>query len=374
MLLMTCCSFPSPSASLSLRFDLHNRPVSNLKTAFLFTSCHTVTNVCPRFWVGFQGRQRTRRRSKVDPTARAAVAMLHQDPVVSDLIATGLSGAIALSILRSFEETAKRRIFDQVLIPSSLSHLKSRPRQVKLLWAAAMSGGGNPVVSHLCAAVVIFAFLQPYKETGKHGLDQKLNRKLVHISIGLVFMLCWPMFSSGHRGALLAAFIPGLNIIKMLLIGSGMWKDEATVKSMSRFGDRRELLKGPLYYALTITVACAIYWRTSPVAIAAICNLCAGDGIADIVGRRLGSQKIPYNRNKSIAGSVAMALAGFLASLAFMFYFASFGYVQESWEMIFGFLVVSLASSFVESLPISTELDDNLTVTLTSLLLGNLVF
>ncbi|XP_052306513.1 probable phytol kinase 3, chloroplastic isoform X2 [Populus trichocarpa] len=182
--------------------------------------------------------------------------MLHQNPVVSDLIATGLSGTIALSFLRSFEETAKRHIF-----------------------------------------------------------DQKLNRKLMHISIGLVFMLCWPMFSSGHRGALLAACIPGLNIIRMLLIGSGMWKDEATVKSMSRFGDRRELLKGPLYYALTITVACAIYWRTSPVAIAAICNLCAGDGIADIVGRRLGSQKIPYNRNKSIAGSVAMALAGFLASL-----------------------------------------------------------
>ncbi|XP_011025082.1 PREDICTED: probable phytol kinase 3, chloroplastic [Populus euphratica] len=250
-----------------------------------------------------------------DPTTKAAVAMLHQNPVVSDLIATGLSGIIALSFLRSFEETAKRRIF-----------------------------------------------------------DQKLNRKLLHISIGLVFMLCWPMFSSGHQGALLAACIPGLNIIRMLLIGSGMWKDEAMVKSMSRFGDRRELLKGPLYYALTITVACAIYWRTSPVAIAAICNLCAGDGIADIVGRRLGSQKIPYNRNKSIAGSVAMALAGFLASLGFMHYFSAFGYVQKSWEMTLGFLIVSLASSFVESLPISTELDDNLTVTLTSLLLGNLVF
>ena len=57
-----------------------------------------------------------------------------------------------------------------------------------------------------------------------------------------------------------------------------------------------------------------------------------------------------------------------------MYYLASFGYVQESWEMILGFLVVSLAASFVESLPISTELDDNLTVTLTSILLGNLVF
>jgi len=45
--------------------------------------------------------------------------------------------------------------------------------------------------------------------------------------------------SSGHRGALLAALIPGVNIIRMLLLGSGIWKDEATVKSMTRFGDRR---------------------------------------------------------------------------------------------------------------------------------------
>uniref|UniRef100_A0A6M2F5H5 Uncharacterized protein n=1 Tax=Populus davidiana TaxID=266767 RepID=A0A6M2F5H5_9ROSI len=308
---LNCSFLASPP---SLRYDPHSRPLSNLKPTFILAPCQRINNSCTtRFEVGFQT---SLRRSRGDPATKiAAVAMLHQNPVVSDLIATGLSGTIALSILRFFAETTKRHVF-----------------------------------------------------------DQKLNRKLVHISIGLVFMLCWPIFSSGHRGALFAAFTPGVNIIRMLLIGSGMWKDEATVKSMSRFGDRRELLKGPLYYALTITVAGAFYWRTSPVSIAAICNLCAGDGIADIVGRRLGSQKIPYNRNKSIAGSVAMALAGFLASLGFMFYFSAFGYVQKSWEMILGFLIVSLASSFVESLPISTELDDNLTVTLTSLLLGNLLF
>ena len=38
-------------------------------------------------------------------------------------------------------------------------------------------------------------------------------------------------------------------------------------------------------------------------------------GLADVVGRRFGTQKIPYNRNKSIAGSVAMASAGFLSSI-----------------------------------------------------------
>lgn len=58
----------------------------------------------------------------------------------------------------------------------------------------------------------------------------------------------------------------------------------------------------------------------------------------------------------------------------FMHYFSLFGLVVESWGMILGFLLTSLASAVVESLPISTEVDDNLTVTLTSVLVGSLVF
>ncbi|XP_058198808.1 farnesol kinase, chloroplastic [Rhododendron vialii] len=245
----------------------------------------------------------------------AAASMLSENPVVSDIIAAGISGGIALSLLRFWGEIAKRGIF-----------------------------------------------------------DQKLTRKLVHVSIGLVFMLCWPLFSSGHQGAILAALIPGVNIIKMLLIGLGIWKDEATVKSMSRFGDHRELLKGPLYYASAITLVCAIYWRSSPIGIATICNLCAGDGLADIVGRRFGTQKLPYNRDKSFAGSIAMATAGFLASIGYMHYFALFGYVEESWEMALGFLFASLAAALVESHPSSMDLDDNLTVPLASILVGSFVF
>lgn len=38
--------------------------------------------------------------------------------------------------------------------------------------------------------------------------------------------------------------------------------------------------------------------------------------MADIVGRRFGGVKIPYNKNKSYAGSIAMASAGFLTSIA----------------------------------------------------------
>ncbi|KAI3732756.1 hypothetical protein L1987_63964 [Smallanthus sonchifolius] len=237
----------------------------------------------------------------------------------------------------------------------------------------------NPLAGDTFAMIFSGCFalsiLRIYEETARRGIfDQKLNRKLVHTTIGLAFMLCWPLFSSSHQGAVMAALIPGVNIVKVLLIGLGIWKDEATVKSMSRDGDYRELIKGPLYYASTIALSSLIYWRTSPIAIAAICNLCAGDGMADIIGRRFGKKKIPYNKEKSFAGSIAMAAAGFIVSVGYVHYFSMFGYFEESWQMILGFLVVSVASALVESHPISTTFDDNLMVPLTSFLVGTLVF
>ncbi|XP_020101901.1 probable phytol kinase 2, chloroplastic isoform X3 [Ananas comosus] len=211
-------------------------------------------------------------------------------------------------------------------------------------------------------AGVALALLRFWEELAKRGVfEQVLNRKLVHISVGMVFLLFWPLFSSGSYAPFFAALAPGINIIRMLLIGLGIMRDESVVKSMSRHGNYRELLKGPLYYACTITLATAIFWRTSPLAIAAICNLCAGDGVADIVGRQFGKEKLPYNPSKSYAGSLAMFLAGFISSIGYMHYYHSFGFVEESWFMALGFSLVSLATAFVESLPISSELDDNLT-------------
>ncbi|KAG1365671.1 putative phytol kinase 2, chloroplastic [Cocos nucifera] len=237
----------------------------------------------------------------------------------------------------------------------------------------------NPLVHDVCASAVTagvaLGLLRFWEELAKQGLfEQKLNRKLVHISIGLAFMLFWPLFSSGRQAPFLAAVAPGINAIRMVLMGLGILRNDAMVKSISRHGDYRELLKGPFYYACTITLATSVFWRTSPIAIAAICNLCAGDGMADIVGRRFGRHKLPYNPNKSVAGSLAMVFAGFIASVGYVHYFHSFGFINESWGMAMRFLFVSLAAAFVESLPISSELDDNLTVPFTSLVFAGLVF
>lgn len=63
-----------------------------------------------------------------------------------------------------------------------------------------------------------------------------------------------------------------------------------------------------------------------------------------------------------------------IAPYRYMYYFSKFGYIEESWSMILGFLGVSLAAALVESHPLSTEIDDNLTVPLASLLVGICLF
>ncbi|KAK8453976.1 hypothetical protein SEVIR_5G374600v4 [Setaria viridis] len=196
------------------------------------------------------------------------------------------------------------------------AELTRRPTMAAAISLEAGSGLAHDLGSAAVTAGVALALLKFYEELAKRGVfEEKLSRKLVHISVGLVFLLFWPLFSSGTYAPFLAALAPGVNIIRMFLLGIGLMKNEAMVKSMSRSGDYRELLKGPLYYATTITFATSVLWRSSPIAIALVCNLCAGDGIADVVGRHLGKEKLPYNPNKSYAGSIAMAVAGFLASV-----------------------------------------------------------
>jgi dolichol kinase len=67
---------------------------------------------------------------------------------------------------------------------------------------------------------------------------------------------------------------------------------------LQRQGRRQELLQGPVLYGLAI-VACTLYfWRTTPAGVMGIAVLCVGDGLAEVVGRRYGRDKLPHNKDK----------------------------------------------------------------------------
>ena len=66
-----------------------------------------------------------------------------------------------------------------------------------------------------------------------------------------------------------------------------------------RSGKREELLKGPVAYGIVHGLAAMVFWRHSAIGIATIAFLCTGDGLAEVVGTRLGaSNPLPFNSRK----------------------------------------------------------------------------
>ncbi|KAH9327163.1 hypothetical protein KI387_007341, partial [Taxus chinensis] len=200
-------------------------------------------------------------------------------------------------------------------------------------------------------------------------LDQKLSRKLVHISSGLLFMMAWPLFSSSADARYITAIVPLANCARLLVYGLSYASNEGLVKAVSREGKPEELLRGPLYYVMVLIFCTTVFWRESPIGMVSLAMMCGGDGIADIMGRRFGGLKLPYNHEKSWAGSISMFVFGFLISLGVLSYFSKLGFIQLTWETIVqNVAIISVAATIVESLPVTQFLDDNISVPLTSIL------
>lgn len=195
-------------------------------------------------------------------------------------------------------------------------------------------------------------------------LEKKLSRKLVHMTSGPFLVLTWPLFSSAPEARLLAAAIPCVNAIRLLVVGLGFVEDKGLVYSVSREGDRRELLKGPFYYVLVLIGTTLLFWRDNPAGLIVVAMMCGGDGLADIVGRRWGSLKLPFNTSKSWAGSGAMLVGGFLMSAGLLSFFCFLGYLgcypsNLMWPVVG---VVCAVCTLVEALPLNGYVDDNLSV------------
>lgn len=196
--------------------------------------------------------------------------------------------------------------------------------------------------------------------------SRDLSRKLIHIGTGLLFILCWMLYSGEAQSRWMAALVPGLITLQFALIGAGVIKDEGAVQAMSRTGDRRELLYGPLQYGVIFVLTTLLFWLDTPVGIVVLAILCAGDGMADIIGRRFGRARLPINPRKSWAGSVAMAVAGFVAAWGYVALFTQWGVFSASLAAaIVPLILISLTATLIEA--VSGADMDNVTITVAAL-------
>jgi phytol kinase len=204
-------------------------------------------------------------------------------------------------------------------------------------------------------------------------IEARLSRKMIHAGTGPIFVLCWLLFPDTPLARYLAALIPLAITMQFALVGFGIMKDPAAVAAMSRSGDRREILRGPLFYGIVFVILTIVYWKNSPIGITALMLLCGGDGLADVIGSRLKSIGLPWSQRKSVWGSLAMLAGGWLFSMGVLMVFVSVGIFERSFgSLLLPVSLIAVAGTLVESLPYRDI--DNLTVPLVAVLLGHLLF
>ncbi|HCR70213.1 MAG TPA: phosphatidate cytidylyltransferase [Anaerolineae bacterium] len=232
----------------------------------------------------------------------------------------------------------------------------------------------NNIIATIITFAISLIFLRSMDFIAHRGfIDSKLSRKIIHIGTGPIFVLCWFLFQDTPDARWLAALVPLVITIQFALIGFGILKDEASVKAMSRTGDPKEILRGPLYYGIMFVVLTILYWKDSPIGIIALMMMCGGDGIADIVGRKFNSGKLPWSKEKSVAGSIAVFIGGLVLSvLIIMIYINAGVFAGSITNYLLPITVIAFVGTVVESLPYKDI--DNITMTIASVLAGYLFF
>jgi phytol kinase len=232
----------------------------------------------------------------------------------------------------------------------------------------------NNYIALVITFVLSLVFLRMMDFFAHRGwIESKLSRKLIHIGTGPLFVLCWFMFDDAPSARWLAALVPFAITVQFALIGFGVLKDEASVKSMSRTGDPKEILRGPLYYGIMFVVLTILFWRESPVGIVALMMMCGGDGIADIFGRRIQSPKLAWSREKSVAGLVSVFVGGWILSALLLLVYVAFGVFPAPFvSYLVPLTLIAFVSTAVESLPYKDV--DNITMTAMAALMGWLLF
>jgi phytol kinase len=204
-------------------------------------------------------------------------------------------------------------------------------------------------------------------------IDSQLSRKIIHIGTGPIFVLCWFLFNDDQSSRYIAAIVPLGITLQFILVGLGVLKDEAAVQAMSRTGNPREILRGPMFYGIIFVLVTIFYWMDNPIGMISLMLMCGGDGLADILGRRWGKAKLPWSKEKSWIGTFGMFIGGWLLAIAIITIFVMTGKFNGTIrDYILPLTLISLVASAVESLPIRDI--DNLSVTVTAIIMGHIFF
>src|SRR4029453_8290888 len=110
---------------------------------------------------------------------------------------------------------------------------------------------------------------------------------------------------------------------------------------------------GMLLYPLSVLLLVFLFPARPDIVAAAWGIMAAGDGMATISGRGIGSPRIPWNRDKTLAGSIALWLCGGAAG-AFLAWWCRPAVLPEPsiWFSIGAPFAAAAVAALAETIPI----------------------
>mmetsp|Transcript_5767 Transcript_5767/g.6275 ORF Transcript_5767/g.6275 Transcript_5767/m.6275 type:complete len:390 (+) Transcript_5767:197-1366(+) len=228
-------------------------------------------------------------------------------------------------------------------------------------------------ITLLCTALALVFVKSVTSLAANDILQPRDSRKIIHMLSAPLFMLLWPFFSDTWGSRIFAASVPFLQAIRLWLAATkrgGLDSDELA-SAISRSGDEKEALGGPFIYVIILFCTIIICFKDGLVGMMALSAMAAGDGMADIIGRRFGSSnKWFFSDSKSIAGTIAFITASSLCSIGLAYWFQFTGTVELAIPfkaVALKLVTISTLSAFVELIPVT---DDNWSVPIAAAVLS----
>lgn len=198
----------------------------------------------------------------------------------------------------------------------------------------------NMLVGGLLPLVYIFTVIGLLNNLVEKGFPADLSRKIIHIAAGS-WIWVWPLLDTSDGWSFLFNITIAVvwNVLFLVRGFTGSSEDTA-VKTMTRTGNPKELLLGPLFFTLVMDYIGIFHFMTFT-GVVVMGYLGWGDGLAPYIGKNYGTHRYKLlGREKSIEGSITVFLVGFLGTLLlYLLVFSSVPSVGKlGWMMLFGIL------------------------------------
>ena len=253
-----------------------------------------------------------------------------------------------------------------LLLPNAYSLLSLQKSKNTLRSLTKLNIVNEDVGMSLFAFGASTAWIKVWTTFAKKGiLDPKLSRKIIHTGSAPLFMCLWPFYSNSDDAKYIAAIVPLAQLCRLLYAGlnnktSDKVETNELVGAISRSGDQKEALGGPLIYTIALVIATAIFFKSSPIGIVAITQMAIGDGVADIFGRKFGTIKWPFSKSKSYIGTLAFITFAFTGTVGMLSLFTFTGSININvMDKLSQILFISILCALIELIPVG---DDNISV------------